>query len=135
MSAGTCEGDPFADPRGLMCVAQADGRRTLGRDPAHQQMDDRGGGENCRAAANKLRKIRRAPVERIPPTPCREHAIPRSNASFETKHRPPAAFQGSLSFTKRRLTNAISENKIVRRRGSLSLSADNATALGAANDQ
>src|SRR5439155_5356186 len=27
------------------------------------------------------------------------------------------------------------ENKIVRRRGSLSLSADNATALGAANDQ
>src|SRR6266446_5025119 len=114
MSAGTCEGDPFADPRGLMCVAQADGRRTLGPDPAHQQMDDRGGGENCRAAANKLRKIRRAPVERIPPTPCREHATPRSNASFETKHRPPAAFQGSLSFTKRRLTNAFSENKIAR---------------------
>src|SRR2546428_11535918 len=106
MSAGTCEGDPFADPRGLMCVAQADGRRTLGRDPAHQQMDDRGGGENCRAAANKLRKIQRAPVERFPPTPCPEHATTRSNASFATKHRPPAAFQGSPSVTNRPLSIA-----------------------------
>src|SRR2546425_12786885 len=115
MSAGTCEGDPFADPRGLMCVAQADGRRTLGRNPAHQQMDDRGGEENCRAAANKLRKIRRAPVERIPPTPTREHATPRSNASFETKHPPPAAFQELPSWLQRVARRTLSsENKIVR---------------------
>src|SRR5256712_4434795 len=115
MSAGTSEGDPFADPRGLICVAQADGRRTLGRDPAHQQMDNRGGGENCRAAANKLRKIRRAPVERIPPTPCREHATPQSNASFETKHRPPAAFQELPSWLQRVAQRTLSsENKIVR---------------------
>src|SRR5436309_14242272 len=115
MSAGTCEADPFADPRGSMCVAQADGRRTLGQDPAHQQMDNRGGEENCRAAANKLRKIRRAPLERIRLNPCREHAIPRSNASFETKHPPPAAFQELPSWLQRVARRMrFSENKIVR---------------------
>jgi len=138
MSAGTCEGDPFADPRGLMCVAQADGRRTLGRDPVHQRMNDRGGEENCKAAANRLRKTRRVPAGRIPLSPLPARAKRRSNASFETKHRPPAVFPGSLSFTKRRLSNAILREQNRARRGSLkrqNLSADNATALAAANDQ
>jgi len=56
--------------------------------------------------ANRLRKIRRAPPERIPPIPARAHATPPSNASFETKHRPPAVFQELLSFTQRRLLKA-----------------------------
>src|SRR5207248_11799835 len=65
------------------------------------------GQENCRAAANSIRKIPRAPAERIPLGPPRAHATPQSNASFETKHRPPAAFPELLSFTKRRSTNVI----------------------------
>ena len=65
-------------------------------------MKSRGGEENCKAVANKLRKIQKAPFARIPLTPAPEHAKRRSNASFETKHRPPATFQGSLSFTQGR---------------------------------
>ena len=56
-------------------------------------MNDRDGEENYKAVANKLRKIRIVPGERIPLTPARAHATPRSNASFEMKHRPPAAFR------------------------------------------
>jgi len=70
-------------------------------------MNDRDGEENCKAAANRLRKIRRAPAEQIPLTPPPAHAKPRSNASFETKHRPPAAFPELLSFTERRPMSAI----------------------------
>src|SRR5207253_8601728 len=90
-----------------MCFAQADGRRNLGRGPVRQRMNARGGEENCKAAANRLRKIRRVPAERILLTPPPAHAKRRSNASFETKHRPPAAFPELLSFTKRRSTNVI----------------------------
>src|SRR6266404_8795717 len=103
---GTCEADPFPDPRGSMCFAQADGQRNLGRDPVHQRMENHGGEGNCKGVANRLRKIRRVPAERIPLTPCPEHAKPRSNASFETKHHPPAAFRELPSFTKRRPMNA-----------------------------
>jgi hypothetical protein len=90
-----------------MCFAQADRRRNLGRDLVRQRMKNRGDEGKCKAAASRLRKIRRAPAERIPLTPCPEHAKPRSNASFETKHHPPAAFQELPSFTKRRSMNAI----------------------------
>jgi hypothetical protein len=90
-----------------MCFAQADVRKNLGRGPVHQRMNNRGGGENCKAVANRLRKIRRVPAGQIPLIPARAHAIPRSNASFETKHRPPAAFQELLSFTQRRPMNVI----------------------------
>jgi hypothetical protein len=69
-------------------------------------MNNRGGEENCKAVANRLRKIRRVPAERSPLIPARARAKPQSNASFETKHRPPAAFQELLSFTQRRLLNA-----------------------------
>src|SRR6516162_859655 len=92
MSAGTCEADPFADPRGSTCFAREERRKNLAPSPAHQRTDNRGDEENCKAVASKLRKIQRAPRERIPPTPSRAHAIPQSNASFETKHPPPAAF-------------------------------------------
>jgi len=105
--AGRCEADPFADPRGSVCFAQANEQRNPGRDPVHQRMKNRGGEENCKAAANRIRKIPRAPAERIPLGPPRAHATPRSNASFETKHRPPAAFPELPSFTKRRLINVI----------------------------
>ena len=74
-------------------------------------MKNRGGEENCKVAANRLRKIRRAPAERIPLSPRRAHVIRPSNASFETKHRPPVAFQGSLSFRQRRLSRAILREK------------------------
>src|SRR5438477_12008390 len=88
-----------------MCFAQAGGRRNLGRGPVRQRMNDRGGEQKCKAVANRLRKIRRVPAERIPLTPSRAHATPQSNASFETKHRPPAVFPELLSFTQRRATN------------------------------
>src|SRR5438093_12961940 len=88
-----------------MCFPQAGGRRNLGRGPVRQRMNDRGGEQKCKAMANRLRKIRRVPAERILLTPSRAHATPQSNASFETKHRPPAAFPELLSFTQRRATN------------------------------
>src|SRR5213083_625361 len=93
MSAETCEAGPFPGPHGSKCFAQANKRRNFGRDPVHQQRDTRGGEENCKAAANRLRKIRRVPAERIQVTPARARARRPSNASFETKHRPPAAFR------------------------------------------
>src|SRR4051794_14854582 len=106
MLRGTCEADPFADLPESTCFGQADGRRNLGRDLAHQRMKSRGGEENCKAVANRLRKIRRVPPNRIPlTTRFPEHAKPQSNASSETKHRPPAAFQELPSFTKRRSMN------------------------------
>src|SRR5438067_9152502 len=88
-----------------MCFPQEGGRRNLGRGPVRQRMNDRGGEQKCKAVANRLRKIRRVPAERILLTPSRAHATPQSNASFETKHRPPAAFLELLSFTQRRATN------------------------------
>src|SRR5436190_2104972 len=80
---------------------------TPGQDPAHQRMNNRGGEESYKAVANRVRKIRKAPAERIPLSPPRAHATPRSNASFETKHRPPAAFRELPSFTDGRLINVI----------------------------
>jgi hypothetical protein len=65
-------------------------------------MKNRGGEENCKAAASTPHKIRTAPGERIPLTPFPARAKRPSNASFETKHRPPAAFPGLLSFTQGR---------------------------------
>jgi len=53
------------------------------------------------------RKIRIAPGGRIPLTPSLARAKRQSNASFETTHRPPVAFPGSLSFTQGRLLNLI----------------------------
>src|SRR5205823_10390702 len=88
----TCAADPFADLRWSMCFAQADARRNFGRGPVRQRMKSRGDEENCKAAANRLRKNRREPAWPIPLSPAPEHATQRSNASFETKHRPPAAF-------------------------------------------
>src|SRR5258708_21206801 len=80
------------DPRGSMCFARADGRKNLGPGPAHQRRNDRGAEENCKAAANTLRKIRKAPGEPRPLNRVPRHEIPRSNASFETKHRLPVEF-------------------------------------------
>jgi len=86
-----CEAGLSGDLPGSRCFARADGRRNLGPDPVHQRRNDRDVEESCKAAANMLHKIQRAPVELkspgIPP-----HETPRSNASFETKHHPPAAF-------------------------------------------
>jgi len=70
-------------------------------------MNNRDAEQKCKAAANRFRKIQREPAGRILPTLPRAHATPQSNASFETKHRPPAAFPELLSFTKRRSTNVI----------------------------
>src|SRR5262249_54271361 len=93
MSGETSEAGPFPGPHGSKCFAQASKRKNFERDPVHQQRDTRGGEENCKAAANRLRKIRRVLAERIQVTPAPAHARRLSNASFETKHRPPAAFQ------------------------------------------
>jgi hypothetical protein len=93
-----CAADPSGDPRGSTCFARADGRKNLGLGPVRQRRSDRGVEENCKAAANTLRKIQKAPGERKPPNRAPRHEIPRSNASFETKHRPPVAFQGLPSW-------------------------------------
>jgi hypothetical protein len=102
-----CEAGPFAGQRGLGCFAREDERRNPGQDPGHQRTKNRGAGENCKAVANRLRKTRRAPVERTHLTPVPGHVKRLSNASFETKHRPLAAFPGSLSFAKRRRSKMI----------------------------
>jgi len=81
-----------------MCFARADERKNLGPGPVHQRRNDRGAEENCKAAANTLRKIRKAPGERRPLHRVPLHETPRSNASFETKHRLPVAFQGLPSW-------------------------------------
>src|SRR5882724_2597661 len=93
-----CGADPSGDPRGSMCFARADERKNLAPSPAHQRRNDRGAEENCKAAANTLRKIRKAPGERRPPIRVPRRETPRSNASFETKHRPPAEFLGLPSW-------------------------------------
>src|SRR5690242_15956641 len=81
-------------------------------------MKSRGDEENCRAVANRLHKIRRALAWRIPPNPAPGHAILRSNASFETKHRPPAVFQELPSWLQRvAQRTCLCENKIARARG------------------
>jgi hypothetical protein len=46
-----------------MRFAQADVQKNPGPGPVRQRMKNRGGEENCKAAANKLRKIRRALAE------------------------------------------------------------------------
>jgi len=93
-----CGADPSGDPRGSMCFVRADTRKNPGPSPAHQRRNDRGVEENCKAAANMLRKIQKAPGEPRPLSRARPHETPRSNASFETKHRPPVAFQGLPSW-------------------------------------
>ena len=62
----TCEADPSGDPPGLMCFAPVDEQKNPGPGPVHQQRNDRGDEENCKAAANTLRKIRKAPGARRP---------------------------------------------------------------------
>ena len=114
MQAGRSETCPCCDQSARTPCFATDRQRNLERDPVRQRMENRGGEGNCKGVANRLRKIRRVPAERIPLTPCPEHAKPRSNASFETKHHPPAAFQELPSFTKRRPMNAILREQIAQ---------------------
>src|SRR5258708_1259923 len=119
-----CGADLSGDPRGSMGFARADGRKNRGPGPAHQRRNDRGAEENCKAAANMLRKIRKAPGERRPLNRVPLHETPRSNASFETKHRLPAEFQGLPSWGQSVAYETwFCENKIARRFYSASWSA------------
>src|SRR5438034_11733789 len=93
-----CGADPSGDPPGSMCFARAEERKNLGPGPVRQRRNDRGAEENCKAAANTLRKIRKAPGERRPLNRVLWRATPRSNASFETEHRLPAECQGLPSW-------------------------------------
>ena len=77
----------FPDLRDLTCFAQADGQRTLVRDPVHQLRHDRDGAGKHRAVANRLRKKSRAPGAPTLLTRSAERAKQRSSASFQTK--PP----------------------------------------------
>jgi len=84
--------------------------------PAHQRRNDRGAEENCKAAANTLRKIRKAPGEKRSLNRVLRRETPRSNASFETKHRLPAEFQGLPSWGQSVAYETwFCENKIARR--------------------
>ena len=111
-----CGADLCADPRGLSCFAREDERKNLGRGPVHQRKDDRGGEEKCIAAANKLRKTQKVHAEQRTRNRLRRHAIRQSNASFETKHRLPAAFQGLPSWVESVAHQMLfGENKIALR--------------------
>ena len=111
-----CEAGPSGDPPGSMCFARADGRKNPGPGPVHQRRNDRDVEESCKAAANMLRKIQRAPASPRPPNRARRHETPRSNASFETKHRPPAEFPELLSWEQSvAYETCFCENKIARR--------------------
>ena len=101
MSAGTCEAGLFADPRGSTCFARAVERKNLELNLAHQRRNDRDGEENCKAAANTLRKIRPTPAEQRPLNRVPGHETPPSSASFETQHHPPVEFQGLPSWEQR----------------------------------
>src|SRR5215469_13484432 len=92
--------DPSGDPPGSTCFARAVERKNLGPDLGHQRRNGPDGEENCKAAANTLRKIRTAPAERRPLNRVPRHEAPRSNASFETQHRLPAEFPGLASWEK-----------------------------------
>src|SRR5262249_41731364 len=111
-----CEADPSLDPHGSMCFARANGRKSSGPDLAHLRRDDRGGEESYRAAANMLRKIQKALRERRALNQVPRHETPRSNASFETKHRLPAVF-GELASWVQSVAHdgCFCENKITRR--------------------
>jgi hypothetical protein len=111
-----CGADPSGDPRGSMCFARADGQKNPAPSPVHQPRNDRGAEENCKAAANTLRKARKAPGWRRPVNRVPRHEIPRSNASFETKHRPPAEFPELLSWEQSvAYETLVCENKIAHR--------------------
>ena len=111
-----CGAGPSGDPRGSMCFARADGRKNPAPGPVHQRRNDRDVEENCKAAANMLRKIQKAPGERRPPSRVPRHETPRSNASFETKHRPPAEFPELPSWEQSvAYETCFCENKIARR--------------------
>ena len=75
-------------------------------------MNGRGSEEKCKVVANRLHKILRAHDAPTPLNPPPVHATPRSNASFETKHRPPATFQESLSYHNKVIQRlCVSQNK------------------------
>ena len=74
-------------------------------------MNDRDGEEKCKAAANRLHKIQKELPGRSRPTPARVRVKRLSNASFETKHHPLAAFPGLLSFTQARRIKVIWREK------------------------
>src|SRR5262249_33367177 len=93
-----CGGDPSDDRRGSKCFAREVERKNPGPSPAHQRKSVRGGAENCKGAANTLRKIRIAPAEQKPLFRVPRHETPRSSASSETQHRPPAEFLGLPSW-------------------------------------
>src|SRR5215471_20477799 len=93
-----CGAGPSGDPPGSTCFARAVERKNLELSPAHQRRNDHGGEENCKAVANTLRKIQTRPAEQRPLNRVRRHETPRSNASFETPHPPPAEFPGLPSW-------------------------------------
>src|SRR5215467_14060739 len=93
-----CGAGPSGDLPGSTRFARAIERKNLGLSLAHQRRYGRDGEENCKAAANTLRKIRTAPAEQTPLNRVPRHETPRSNASFETQHRPPAEFPGLPSW-------------------------------------
>lgn len=111
-----CEGGLFADPRGSTCFAREDGQKSFGPSPAHQQRDGRDAEEKCTAAANKLHRIRKARSARRARNRLPRHVTRRSSASFETKRRLPAVFQGLPSWVESVAHERLfGENKIVRR--------------------
>src|SRR5215471_406779 len=111
-----CAVDLSGDPHGLMCFARADEQKNLGPSLVHQRRSDRDGVENYKAAANTLRKIRIAPRARQSLIRVPQHETPRSNASFETKHRLPEEFPGLPSWDQSVVHRmCFCENKIARR--------------------
>src|SRR4030095_6085689 len=93
-----CGADPSADLPCSTCFARAVERKSLELNLGHQRRNDPDGEENCKAAANTLRKIRPTPAEPRPLNRVPRPEIPPHNASFEPKHRLPAEFPGLPSW-------------------------------------
>ena len=96
--AEMCAADLSDDPLGSMYFAQEVEQKNPGPSPVHQRRNDRGAEENYKAAASKLHKIQKAPDGLTLLNRTRRHETLRSNASFETKHHPPVAFQELPSY-------------------------------------
>src|SRR6516162_212885 len=96
-----CGADPSVDLPCSTCFARAVERKNLELNLERQRRNDHDGEENCKAAANTLRKIRPTPSEQRPLNRVAGHETPPSSASFETQHHPPVEFQGLPSWEQR----------------------------------
>src|SRR5205814_4005532 len=102
--AEMCGAGPFPDRRDSTCFVRADGRKSLGQDPALQVTRVRDGAKTRKAAASRLRRNSKARFALICPTEFVERGELKSSASSEIQLLLPAMFQVSVSYLMRLLS-------------------------------